>query len=326
MDLLLVAETIENRLLPSHQDLIAVADHFQALGSCRVGMLIPGKQVGEPSKTLAEIHGMDVIAVENEKLNLPHPYLVIESIKAVIQKYSPAYICLPHTMRACQVAAALAHATGSACITAVEDIRMENDSLLFRRSLVNGKLLMDLTPQKSRTILTVLSGSFPFRKETSTIKRGHVEQMDLPLSSGRFTPMKLLAATEKDQAVEAADVIVSAGRGVGKVENMARIREFAGILQNSAVAGSRAVCDLGWLPYSRQIGETGKQVSPKVYLACGISGARQHTAGIKNAQTVIAINTDPHAVIFSVADIGIVEDVTTFLPLLVSKHRQRTES
>ncbi|MBW1898827.1 MAG: electron transfer flavoprotein subunit alpha/FixB family protein, partial [Deltaproteobacteria bacterium] len=91
---------------------------------------------------------------------------------------------------------------------------------------------------------------------------------------------------------------------------------------NAAIAGSRIVCDQGWLPYSHQVGETGKHVSPKLYMACGISGSYQHIFGMKKSRWIVAVNTDPMAPIFTIADYGIVEDLTTFLPLLVSKYHE----
>ncbi len=325
MELLLIAETIEDRLLPSHLDLLALAGHFPLPAGSRKGLLLPGNNMAETAKTLSETHGLDIIVLEAEKPDLPNPYRLLEAAREVVKKYAPRFICLPHTMRACQVAAGLAQAFDGACITAVEDIRMENQQLFFRRALFNGKLQMEITPLKTPTVFTILSGAFPFQKARPVLNQGRMEQAIIPRPTARFMPLALVSTEEKDNVVETADVIVAAGRGVGKIENMDLIRELAGIMQNSAVAGSRPVCDLGWLPYSRQIGETGKQVGPKLYLACGISGARQHTMAIKNAQTIMAINTDSQAVIFSVADIGIVEDLTTFLPLLIEKYRQSTQ-
>ncbi len=325
MDLLLIAESIQHQLLPTHIDLLAVAEFFRSFSPGRVRMLIPGGNVREMASEIAETHGIDVIGIEHDQLGLPHPGLVSDAIKKITKQYSPDVICLSHTMRACQIAASVAHYTGGACISAVEKIREEQGRLTFRRSLFNGKLLIEIIPQTTPTVLTVLSGAFRFQKKTGAVNKGSVTFVDLPVSSDKFIPLELLASEDKDNAVEEADTIVSAGRGIGKSDNMALIRELSEILKNSAVAGSRTVCDLGWLPYSRQIGETGKQVAPQLYLACGISGARQHTVGIQQARTVIAINTDPHAVIFSVADFGIVEDLTTFIPLLVGKYRQQTE-
>ena len=129
-----------------------------------------------------------------------------------------------------------------------------------------------------------------------------------------------------ETALEEASAIVAAGRGIGKAANLDLLRDTAGMLKNSALGGSRPACDAGWLPYSRQVGETGRHVDPQLYLACGISGSRQHLAGIKNAKTVIAVNSDPQAAIFGRADYGIVEDLLRFLPVLIEKYNARVKS
>jgi electron transfer flavoprotein alpha subunit len=113
------------------------------------------------------------------------------------------------------------------------------------------------------------------------------------------------------------DVLVAAGRGIKKQENLELIRKLAGLFNHSAVAGSRAVIDSGWLPYSAQVGLTGKTVTPKAYIACGISGSPQHIAGMKNSQLIIAINKDANAAIFNYAHYCIVEDLQEFLPVLI---------
>jgi electron transfer flavoprotein alpha subunit len=120
-----------------------------------------------------------------------------------------------------------------------------------------------------------------------------------------------------DSTLKDGEVIVSAGRGIGKKENLSLIKRLAASFPKSAVGASRSVCDLGWLEHKHQIGTTGQSVSPKLYVACGISGAFQHVSGIKGAQTIVAINTDPHAAIFRVAHYCILEDLTTFIPVLL---------
>jgi len=122
-----------------------------------------------------------------------------------------------------------------------------------------------------------------------------------------------------------AGVIVSAGQGLGDKENLDLIFQLAALFAKSAVAGSRIVCDLGWLEYRCQVGVTGATVSPQLYIACGISGAVQHVMGMRNSEFIVAINKDPAAAIFQVADIGIVEDLTTFIPALIEVY-EKTKS
>jgi electron transfer flavoprotein alpha subunit len=135
-----------------------------------------------------------------------------------------------------------------------------------------------------------------------------------------YKPLGIRESAEENVRLEESDVIVSAGRGIGTRENLELVRSVARLFPDSAVGASRTICDLKWLPFAHQVGVTGKTVSPKLYLACGISGAQQHIAGMKGSQMIVAINKDPQAAIFSISDYIIVEDLTTFLPLLIRKY------
>jgi electron transfer flavoprotein alpha subunit len=126
-----------------------------------------------------------------------------------------------------------------------------------------------------------------------------------------------------ESSIEDADVIIAAGRGIGKPENLQMVKDMAQLFDNAAIGASRPVCDNKWLPYRHQVGVTGKTVTPKLYVALGISGSQQHLAGMKNSQCIVAVNRDPHASIFSVADYIIVEDLAEFLPAFMTKYNER---
>jgi len=326
-DLLLIAETIGSRPQPSFPDLLGAAGAYTAGSGKTARVLLPGVDMAAPAAELAT-DGRDIFTLENPGLDLPNPVLAAALIVRILPQIRPRHICLPHTMRGIQIAAALAVHTSKPVVTGVENISRPGGRLHFHRALFNGKLTAALAVPDTGTIFTYGGGRAPADGRTDD-KTGRVIALSEPATSAGTDcgaqPLGLSREPEEEAALEEADAIVAAGRGIGQAEKLDLLRAVAGILKHSALGGSRTACDAGWLPYSRQVGETGRRVAPELYLACGISGARQHLAGIKNAKTVIAVNTDPQAAIFNRADFGIVEDLTLFLPVLLEKYKERIE-
>ena len=321
-DLLLIAETVGNRLQPSIQDLLGAAGAYTTAGDTTVRLLLPGTDVAGAAAELAAASGFDIFTLENPGLDLPNPALTAALAIQVLPQLQPRHICLPHTMRGCQIAAALSIRTSRPVITGVEAIERTGGRLCFRRAVFNGKLMAAIEVPASGGIFTFCGGAAAPTVRPST---GHGSVTTLPVTDVDcgVQPLAMSRPPDDETALEEATTIVSAGRGIGKEENLELLRTVVGILKNCALGGSRPACDADWLPYSRQVGETGRKVAPDLYLACGISGARQHLAGIQNAKTVIAVNTDSQAAIFNRADFGIVEDLTLFLPVLLEKYKER---
>jgi electron transfer flavoprotein alpha subunit len=230
----------------------------------------------------------------------------------ILQEEAAAWVCLPHTSMGYDLAPRLAVTLQAACITGVESTR---EGRLIR-AVYGGRFMEEMIPQTPRVVVTVLPGAFHAREER-TGPAGRVRRVDAPF---RELPSQTLGTAEsphRDSSLKDAEVIVSAGRGIGNRENTSLIRRLAAVFPRSAIGASRSACDLGWFEHKHQIGTTGQTVSPRLYMACGISGAFQHVSGMRGSQTIVAINTDPRAAIFRVAHYGIVEDLTSFLPLLI---------
>ena len=337
-EIIVIAELSEGRILPVTYELIAFARALAAGDFAPVRIMMPGRDVQAVARGLAHETGMDVIALEGDPLELYNSEAWMTALAPWLAVQKPRYVCVPHTSRGCDFVPGLAIRLGAACITAVESFRRQDGVTSFTRSIFNGKIRMHMAPLTDVTVLSVLPGAFNAAEESQGrpgssplpgIKQdgcskpsrstGYVEVLKIQSRPEKIQALGVIPAAAQDLDLALADVIVSAGRGIGVEENLELIRRMAELFPKSAVGCSRAVCDRGWLGHKHQIGLTGRTVAPKLYIACGISGAVQHITGMRSSRFILAINKDPRAAMFQVADIGIVEDLSTFIPLVMEK-------
>ncbi len=200
-------------------------------------------------------------------------------------------------------------------------LAVAGDRVKVTRPVYAGKLLSTVYVKSSPQIITLRSRAFPAAAAGG--KTGAAEWV-APARSEADIPTKIVGLEAKKAGVSLTDanIIVSGGRGVGGPEGFAPVRELAEVL-GGALGASRAAVDAGWIPYDHQVGQTGKTVSPNLYIACGISGAIQHQAGMRTAKMIVAINKDADAPIFKLAQYGIVGDLFKILPALSAEFRQR---
>jgi len=195
----------------------------------------------------------------------------------------------------------------------------EEDQLVQTRPAFGGNIMASIiSPYTRPQMATVRPNVFPCEKYDET-KNGEIEDFEVVLSqtSIRTNTVDIKQLTgQREISIEEADIIISAGKGCEKKENLKLIKELADEL-GGVVAGSRAIVELDWIPHTRQVGQSGHTVGPELYIAVGISGAVQHIVGMSSAKTIIAINKDPNAPIFKVADLGIVGDAMEILPVLI---------
>lgn len=280
--------------------------------------IVYGSGISEAAGWFAAETGLDIIALECDGLRLPDPNLLAEALSPLIEKYNPENICFTHTPGNSAAASMLAVRLQCSCITAVEGVTRDNEGAVFTRSVFNGKALQSVRPLCGTKIFTVIQGAFPAPEEKHPPrKKGDIIIIHFTALQSNVMALDITEVPESEVKIEEADVIVAAGRGMGSEENFKFVDELAGLFKNGAAAGSRPVCDAGWMPYSRQVGATGKTVAPRLYIALGVSGSQQHMAGMKGAQCVVSINTDPGAAIFSVSDYIIVEDAVNFVHELI---------
>ena len=260
--------------------------------------------------------GLDGIIIQVPGLTGYHGEIYKTVFSKTLREMNAAYICLPHTSWGMELAPALAMRLDADCITAVVAITDQKGPPLFSRLICNAKRIVIMTSEADTTVLTIQPGAFSAEKSEAT------GQPSIELRTMKATPRyiksdRIAPPVAQDTNLALARVIVAAGNGIEKQENLALLRELAGCFQKAAVAGSRIVCDRGWLGHGCQVGVTGMTVAPKLYIACGISGAAQHVSGMNTSGTVIAINKDTNAAIFNAADLGIVADLTLFIPAFI---------
>lgn len=238
------------------------------------------------------------------------------ALAQVIAEAKPKYVVFPHTYQVRDFAPALATRMGEVLIS---DVTAIQDGPVFVRQWMQGKLNADYRHAgEGACLLSVQAGTF--RADAVEAGTAAVKQFAPRIDAAQIRTKPGEPFREAAQTVDlsAAQVIVSVGRGIGEQDNLGIVEELARAL-GAELAASRPICDNGWLPMERQVGSSGQTVAPKLYLAVGISGAIQHLVGMKGAKTVIAINKDPDAPIFEVADIGVVGDLFEVVPALTAK-------
>jgi electron transfer flavoprotein alpha subunit len=301
MKMLLIGESREMKVLESTYELTG----FAGTAAAESALFLIG-----PANELPAVNGRLYLA-DVARCGEYNPDLHRELILKVVAEENPDAIVFLHSSfgwdLAPRVAAALKVAQISEVVALVEGG--------YEVGCCNGKMRRTVKPATERVVLTIQSGAFPINKEGGSPQVVTVAPAE---SSARVTFTGYEAAEAREIDLGRAEVIVSAGRGVGKKENVSLIAALAKAL-GGELGASRPVVDAGWVEHSHQVGTTGQSVAPKLYIACGISGAIQHLAGMKKSDFIVAINKDKDAPIGVIADVLIVADVLQFVPALTAK-------
>ena len=300
MKTLLIGEYREGKLLDSTYELLG----FAAQMGAETAMLLVGSESQLPAYG-GTLYLADAAACGEYNPDL-HKKLILEAVG----KENPDYIVFVHSSYGWDLAPRVAAALKSAQISEV--VALADGG--FEVGCCNGKMRRSVKAATSKTVLTIQAGAFP------VLQPGGSPQIR-KLTAENGTAVEFIgyeAAEKKDVDLAKAEVIVSAGRGVGKKDNIPTIQALATAL-GGELGASRPVVDAEWVSHSHQVGTTGQTVSPKLYVACGISGAIQHLAGMKKADFIIAINKDKDAPIGEIADVLVVADVMQFVPAFTAK-------
>jgi electron transfer flavoprotein alpha subunit len=237
------------------------------------------------------------------------------------QERQPAVILIGGSTRGRDLAAWVAADLEAGLVADAIDIAVDGETVQATRPVYAGKLLSKVHVSEGTQVLTLRSRAFPQAEEgdgsgTAEWVEAGISEDDVPSKVTGF------AGKEGGVSLSEASIIASGGRGVGGPEGFAPVRELAEVV-GGALGASRAAVDAGWIPYEHQVGQTGKTVSPDLYIASGISGAIQHQAGMRTAKVIVAVNKDADAPIFKLAQYGIVGDLFKVLPALTAEFRKR---
>jgi electron transfer flavoprotein alpha subunit len=264
-------------------------------------------------------HANQVLYIADEQLEHFNSDAYQQVLAYLITQRKPSLVLMGHSAYGMDLAPSLATQLGLPLVTDCVGLEFEDGQLLAMREMYGGKVSARIAFGQADTYMaTARQAAFPF--EESEPLGGEVIAVDSPLTEDieyrRF--IEFVEAAVGDVDITQADVVVAAGRGIKEQDNMALVEKLAKAL-GGVVAGSRPVVDAGWLPPDRQVGQSGKTVKPKLYVAVGISGASQHVAGMKASDIIVAINKDPDAPIFKAAHYGIVDDLFKVVPALTAQ-------
>jgi electron transfer flavoprotein alpha subunit len=278
-----------------------------------------GSGVGLAAADVAKLDLAAVHVADHEALRTYTPGTTIGVLAPAIRAAAPAFVVFPHTYQTVDFMARLAQAVGAGLLPEVTGFEPEDGGFVWTRPIMSGKLQSKVRVKGEGTVLvSVQSGAFP---ADGVVRGGEAEVRPLDVDPAALQPDREILGYEEVGGdtvdLTKAEVIVAAGRGVGGADKMGPVQDLARAL-GAEIGASRPVIDNGWLPRDRQIGSSGQTVAPKLYIAAGISGAIQHLVGMKGSSVIVAINKDPGAPIFTVADYGIVGDLHEVLPALTA--------
>lgn len=316
--IMIMCEQSGGRILPVTDELVScaslLADHYRS----RITAVLPGFITDTCSIT-----GADLLVINSPGLAQYTCEGWERAVLIAAEQLKPDIIIIAHTSTGSDYAPRVAARLDGSCITSVCGLDFSGNSLAYRRSGFHGKLDLLYKEGKPPLIITVLPGAFPPQDQQA--EPGAIKVIDIDFRPEFTSNLQFSVPEQSDTELEDAEVIIAAGKGIGKAENLQMLRSMASCFNRAAIAGSRVVCDNGWLEYSAQVGLTGKKVAPLLYVACGISGSPQHIVGMKDSKTVVAVNRDPQAAIFRYSDICVVEELEKFIPAFISEAEKRRE-
>lgn len=297
-------------------------------------ILTPAKVAADGGEVIAVVIGKDVegaakqaiafgadkaVAVAGDEYEVYNTDVYANALVEVVKKYAPKAIFVGATPDGKDLAAKAAAKVGSGCVTNVTGVALDGDKIVYTSPVYAGAVLNDDVCESEIEFALLRSGAFK-KAEPDEAKAGEIinEAIVCPADAIKTKVVDIVKEISETVNLEEAEVIVAGGRGVGSAENFAILKELADAL-GGVIGATRAPIEAGWISRAYQIGQSGKSVAPKLYFACGISGATQHVAGITGADYIVAINKDEDAAIFDIANVGIVGNLLDIVPVITAE-------
>ncbi len=310
------------KLAPVSLELLGVGRRLADARGVKLSAVLIGNSTENTAETLIA-HGADIVyRADNEALS----YFTDETYGAIltdlIQQHKPEVVLAGATAIGRSFIPGVANTLGAGLTADCTqlDIREADGALLQTRPAFGGNIMATIECPNSRPQMSTVRPKVMKELEFDKNRSGEIidVELDPAMLKSKVRVLESVISEHDDVNIQESDILVGGGRGLDSDKGFKLIRELATSL-NGSVSASRAVVDAGWIGYPHQVGQTGKTVAPKLYIACGISGAIQHVAGMQSSETIVAINRDKNAPIFDVADFGIVGDLFEVLPKLISK-------
>jgi electron transfer flavoprotein alpha subunit len=287
----------------------------------RLALLVAGSEL-DASVNSFKSSGVDlVLAVEHSLLRNYHAELYTAAVAQVCKQFNPTLVLMGYTYLGMEIGPAVAVRLGGTMVSNCSELDADGENLLAVRSVFRGTLqtkvrLLGAHPH----MVSIVKGVLPRKALVARDAKVESQTIDVDAKTLRSRILEILTIDTGGIDITKAKILVSAGRGIGSPEKIPLLRDLADAL-GGELSCSRPVADMGWLPFAHQVGISASTVTPDVYIACGISGASQHVAAMRDSGRIIAINKDPHAPIFRVAHYGIVGDLLEFIPALIKEAR-----
>ena len=318
MSILAILEQREGQWNKMSFETLAAAQQLAKELGTTASAAVVGRGIGALANQLASKQLEKVYAVEHDLLKDYTPDAYAAVLRQLVEAAKPTLVLFPHTYQVRDFLPKLATGLDRVAVSDVVGHRVENGKPVFVRQLFQGKVNVDIRfATDGPNFASLQAGAY--RADLVAEGTAPVEAFAPQLDAGqiRTKPLELFRESARAVDLGAAEIIVSVGRGIKEAENIPIVQKLADAL-GAELAASRPICDAGWLPMERQVGSSGQTVAPKLYLAVGISGAIQHLVGMKGSRTVVAINKDPNAPIFEIADYAIVGDLFQVVPELTA--------